>query len=109
MYWNKTESILYVSFTHKALGSFKHPPFDNFICFPLGLVPKEESGSFRLIHDLSFPKGGSVNFWTPPEYTLVSYQNIETVIELVQENDHLRIFPSTSMVIWKFLISLFYN
>ena len=67
-------------------GSFKHPPFDNFICFPLGLVPKEESGSFRLIHDLSFSKGGSVNFWTPPEYTLVLYQNIETVIELVQEN-----------------------
>jgi hypothetical protein len=67
-------------------GPFKHPPFDNFICFPLGLVPKEESGSFRLIRDFSFPKGGSVNFWTPPEYTLVSYQNIETVIELVQEN-----------------------
>ena len=52
----------------------------------MGLVPKKESGSFRLIHDLSFPKGGSVNFWTPPEYTSVSYQNIETVIELVQEN-----------------------
>lgn len=54
---------------------------------PLGLVPnKNESGSFRLIHDLSFPKRFSVNFWTPPEYTSVSYQNIETVIELVQEN-----------------------
>ncbi|VDI71577.1 Hypothetical predicted protein [Mytilus galloprovincialis] len=33
-----------------------------------------------------FPKGDSVNFWTPPEYTSVSYQNIETVIELVQEH-----------------------
>ncbi|VDI00834.1 Hypothetical predicted protein [Mytilus galloprovincialis] len=67
-------------------GPFDEPPFDKFICSPLGLIPKKESGSFRLIHDLSFPKGDSVNFWTPPEYTSVSYQNIETVIELVQEH-----------------------
>jgi len=66
-------------------GPFKEPPFNNFICSPLGLVPKKESGSFRLIHDLSFPKGDSVNSWTPPEFTAVSYQNIETVINLVQE------------------------
>ncbi|VDI80146.1 Hypothetical predicted protein [Mytilus galloprovincialis] len=50
-----------------------------------GLVPKKEEGSFRLIHDLSFPKGDSVNSWTPIEFTSVSYQNIETVIDLVQE------------------------
>lgn len=62
-------------------GPFLRPPFDNFICSPLGLIPKKEKGSFRLIHDLSFPKGDSVNSWTPPEYTMVSYQNIETVIE----------------------------
>ena len=66
-------------------GPFKDPPFENFICSPLGLVPKKEEGSFRLIHDLSFPKGDSVNSWTPIEFTSVSYQNIETVIDLVQE------------------------
>jgi len=41
--------------------------------FPLGLVPKKELGQFRLIHDLSYPK-----------FTSVTYQNIESVVELVQ-------------------------
>ncbi|CAG2204889.1 unnamed protein product [Mytilus edulis] len=67
-------------------GPFNEAPFEKFICSPLGLIPKKENRSFHSIHDLSFPKGESVNFWTPPEYTSVSYQNIETVIELVQEH-----------------------
>jgi hypothetical protein len=39
----------------------------------VGLVPKKELGQFRLIHDLSYPK-----------FTSVTYQNIESVVELVQ-------------------------
>ena len=50
----------------------------------MGLVPKKEVGQYRLIHDLSFPKGDSVNSHIPEEFTTVSYQNIETVIDLVQ-------------------------
>ena len=65
-------------------GPFLKPPFTNFISSPLGLVPKKEIGQYRLIHDLSYPKGDSVNSHIPEEFTSVSYQNIETVIELVQ-------------------------
>ena len=41
-------------------------PFETDICgnikiSPLGLIPKKEPGSYRLIHDLSFPPGNSVN------------------------------------------------
>ena len=67
----------------RYVGPFPRPPFNKFVCSPLGLVPKKEPGQFRLIHDLSFPKGGSVNSAIPPENTRVSYQNIETVIDLV--------------------------
>jgi hypothetical protein len=65
-------------------GPFYTPPFQNFVCSPLGLVPKKEHGQFRLNHDLSFPKGNSVNSCIPSEFTTVNYQNIETVVELVQ-------------------------
>lgn len=65
-------------------GPFDTPPFQNFVCSPLGLVPKKEPGQFRLIHDLSYPKGNSVNSCIPSEFTSVNYQNIETVVELVQ-------------------------
>jgi hypothetical protein len=65
-------------------GPFYTPPFQNFVCSPLGLVPNKEHGQFRLNHDLSFPKGNSVNSCIPSEFTTVNYQNIETVVELVQ-------------------------
>ena len=33
------------------------PPFSNLRISPLGVVPKKDSGKFRLIHHLSYPKG----------------------------------------------------
>ena len=41
---------------------------------PLGLVPKKEALAFRLIHDLSFPKGDSVNFGIPRECFSAAYE-----------------------------------
>ena len=72
----------------RVRGPFDKPPFDNFVCSPLGLVPKKESGQFRLIHDLSYPKGNSVNSCIASEFSAVQYQNIETVIGLVQYFGH---------------------
>ena len=40
-------------------GPFLIKPFYNFISSPLGLVPRKATGQFCLIHDPSFPKGGS--------------------------------------------------
>lgn len=37
-----------------------------FVCSPLGLVPKHDGG-WRRIHDLSFPPGNSVNDSIPQE------------------------------------------
>ena len=70
----------------RYLGPFDIIPFDNFVISPLGLVPKKEPNSFRLIHDLSFPEGFSVNSHIPPEASSVQYQNIETAIALVKAN-----------------------
>ena len=45
----------------RTAGPFSAPPFEDIVISPLGLTPKKEPGAFRLIHDLLFPKGYSVN------------------------------------------------
>ena len=45
------------SLKERIAGPFLNPPFQNLVCSPLGLIPKNIPGQFRLIHDLSFPKG----------------------------------------------------
>ena len=52
-------------------GPFKNAPFLNFVCSPLGLVPKKEPNSFRLFHDLSYLNGNSVNSGISPEFSAV--------------------------------------
>ena len=47
-------------------GPFRTPPLNYFVTSPLGMIPKKEIGTFRVIHDLSFTKTDSVNFHIPP-------------------------------------------
>ena len=68
----------------RIAGPFDEPPFFNFHSSPLGLVPKHDPGKFRLIHDLSFPKGDSINSYTSREFTTVKYDTLDRVVELVR-------------------------
>jgi hypothetical protein len=58
-------------------GPFDVRPFKTFVCSPLGLVPKKEAGQFRLIHDVPYPRGNSVNSCIPPEFTLFSTNTLK--------------------------------
>lgn len=40
---------------------FPHPPFNKFIVSLLRIIPQKVLGEFHMIHNLSYPKGGSVN------------------------------------------------
>ena len=71
---------------NRIAGPFPHPPFDPFISSPLGVVPKSEPGQFRIIHDLSYPKDNSVNFYIPKENSAVRYDSVDWIIHLVQQN-----------------------
>ena len=55
-------------------GPFKTKPFQNFVVSPLGVVPKKNPGSYRMIHHLSYPRnsGCSVNEHIPKELTSVA-------------------------------------
>ena len=67
----------------RIAGPFTHPPFPSFICSPIALIPKKEPGKFRLIHDLSYPKGKGVNAFIDRSDSAVSYESLDTFIKLV--------------------------
>ena len=64
------------------LGPYKTPPPSTIIS-PIGLVPKKEEGQYRLIHDLSYPEGDSVNDYIPPAYSTVQYETFDHFVTLL--------------------------
>ena len=56
-------------------------PFPNMVYSSLVLVPKKESGEFRLIHDLSFPKTNSVNSHILSRLTIVVFKMLDYSVE----------------------------
>ena len=68
----------------RVRGPFPFPPCEPLICSPLALIPKHEAGSFRLIHDLSFPRSESVNSRIDKLDSQVVYDNIDTVTSLIR-------------------------
>ena len=64
-------------------GPYKKPPLENMIFSPLGLVPKKTPNEFRLIHDLSFPKGESVNSHIDKASSTVEYETLDTCIGII--------------------------
>jgi len=56
---------------------------DNIIMSPLAAVPKKDSDQIRLIHDLSFPLGNSVNSHIPRHLCRVEYELIDHCLQLI--------------------------
>ena len=67
----------------RIVGPFHSPPFGNFRCSPIGLVPKRNPGEFRLIQHLSAPRGSSVNDFIDSELCSVSYTSFDEAVNLV--------------------------
>ena len=61
---------------------FQCPPFTPFQCSPLGAVPKKD-GTFRIILDLSFPRGFAVNEGISREEFSVRYSSFDEAVLLV--------------------------
>ena len=68
-----------------------------FHCSPLGLVPKKDKNDFRVIHDLSFPPGQSVNDFIPPEHTSVSYEGVYDAIYMLCKIGHAACMAKTDI------------
>ncbi len=72
--------------TGRIAGPFAEAPFKHYCISPIGLVPKKGEGKFRLIHDLSFPKGSSVNDGIPIEVRSVHYEPFDNAIAHIAEH-----------------------
>ena len=68
----------------RIVGPFSEPPFHNFRCSPLGIVPKKDPSEFRLIHHLSYPPGSSVNDFIPEKCSSVHYASINDAISVIK-------------------------
>ena len=66
-------------------GPFSSSPLNNLKISPLAIIPKRQQNSFRLIHDLSFPRGNSVNSHIPTEFSKVTYETLDHIVALVQK------------------------
>ena len=68
----------------RIVSPFSTPPFLNYRCSPLGIVPKKDPSEFRMIHHLSYPKGSSINDFIPDYYSTVKYASVGDAIKLLK-------------------------
>ena len=64
---------------HNRLTRIDSEPLPPFISSPLGLVPKSDGG-WRRIHDLSYPRGRSVNDGIPDDFGALEYASLDDAI-----------------------------
>ena len=68
----------------RLCGPFLCPPFPNFFCFALAIVPKKDPSEFRLIQHLSYPHCTSVNHNVPDTHSSVHYASISDAIAVLK-------------------------
>lgn len=64
---------------HDRLAEVDPQAEQQFVCSPLGLVPKHDGG-WRRIHDLSFPCGTSVNDGIPQDWGALEYATYDDAV-----------------------------
>lgn len=71
---------------NRKVGPFLAPPFQHFTGSPLGTIPKKHSDpvKWRIIHDLSWPTGLSINNGIPEDLFSCNYDSLDYAITLVK-------------------------
>jgi hypothetical protein len=65
-------------------GPYTYPPVAHFVGSPMGAFEKKRSGKVRIIHDLSWPPGESVNFYISADNSSVHYISIDDAVRHVK-------------------------
>ena len=61
-------------------GPFRTPPFTSFRCSPIGAVQKSDPTKYRIIMNLSTPKGNSIKDHIPKDSFSLSYIMVDDAI-----------------------------
>ncbi len=68
----------------RLTGPFLTKSCKDFHVSPLALREKQEKGKYHIIHDLSAPKGNSVNDTIPEENGKVEYVTLDLAVRIIQ-------------------------
>lgn len=68
----------------RIAGPFQNPPFPNFRVSPLGIIPKKEPNTYRLIHYLSYPYELSLNDDIDPNFCSVHYASFDDALCVIR-------------------------
>ena len=73
-------------FFNRKAGPFLAPPSSHFVGSPMGAIPKKHSQpvKWRIINDLSWPPGQSVNDAIPKELYSCSYDSLDKAISYLK-------------------------
>ena len=70
----------------RIAGPFDDPPFEDFKCSPLSLREKSEPGTYRLLHNLSYPYDvTSVNGGIEQQHKTVKYATVQSAIKIINK------------------------
>ncbi len=64
-------------------GPYSVIPYENYMVSALAAQEKKTPGEYRLLHDLSWPRGDSVNDEIPVEFGKTQYQTIDLIIDSI--------------------------
>ena len=82
----------------RVRGPFLTSPIEPFICSLLALVPKQETGSFRFTHNLSYPPDESVNSGIDRADSQVVYDSMNTIVSLVRHFSTNALMAKTGVI-----------
>ena len=80
------ESLLYDVNRGRKAGPFPVPPLRNFVGSPMGAFLKKRSSKIRVIHDLSWPPGSSINSHIDDQLCSLHYSSVDDAVKHVLQN-----------------------
>lgn len=69
---------------NRIAGPYENPPYEEYMCNPMAAVPKSTEGELRILTNMSYPDGTSVNDGIDREDCTVQYATFQDVIKFIQ-------------------------
>ena len=69
----------------RKAGPYPVPPFQHYVGSPMGAFTKKHSTKVRVIHDLSWPPGRSVNDYIDSNWCTLQYISVQDAVKYVKQ------------------------
>ncbi len=69
----------------RVVGPWSHPPCDGYVASPIGAFIRSGSNKVRVIHDLSYPAGDSINDHIDPDKFNLQYVTVDDAAKMCSQ------------------------